>query len=178
MAAAATERDTLSEYQGMFVRSAVDTPTSQSGTSTPAPSEGTSRGSGTPVDRTKLVREGNVHFGTTMTDAELFAACEGRTARKGARAEQTGKLARVSGGGMPRPEVVARIEAALSGRLPELASTDKPKRNRSKDEGAKGCKDKLKISKLDKVQKSREKKEKRKDKGKDKKRRKKDAKDD
>jgi hypothetical protein len=30
-----------------------------------------------------------------LTDAELLAACEGRTARKGARAEQPAKLARV-----------------------------------------------------------------------------------
>jgi hypothetical protein len=29
-----------------------------------------------------------------ISDAELFAACEGRTARKGARGEQTGKLHR------------------------------------------------------------------------------------
>ncbi|KAI8872306.1 hypothetical protein GQ42DRAFT_76764 [Ramicandelaber brevisporus] len=32
-----------------------------------------------------------------ITDEELFAACEGRTARKGARAEQPGKLKRVFG---------------------------------------------------------------------------------
>ena len=30
-----------------------------------------------------------------ISDADLFAACEGRTARKGARGEQPGKLKRV-----------------------------------------------------------------------------------
>ncbi|KAI8617803.1 hypothetical protein BC830DRAFT_1111885 [Chytriomyces sp. MP71] len=34
-------------------------------------------------------------YSIKVTDAELFAACEGRTARKGARAEQPGKLQRV-----------------------------------------------------------------------------------
>ncbi|KAJ1730930.1 hypothetical protein LPJ72_004208 [Coemansia sp. Benny D160-2] len=73
------------------------------------------------VDRTQLTRDSSIHLGSTgISDAELFAACEGRMARKGARAEQSGKLARVLGDGMPRPEVAARIEAALSGRLHEL----------------------------------------------------------
>ncbi|KAJ2157648.1 hypothetical protein GGF46_004350 [Coemansia sp. RSA 552] len=123
LAEAAAERDTLAEYQGMFVRSGAS--------STPANSDGqTPSGSGR-VDRTKLVRDGDVHLGgATLTDAELFAACEGRMARKGARAEQHGKLARASGDGMPRPEVVARIEAALSGRLGELADTDTKKRSK------------------------------------------------
>ncbi|KAJ2812272.1 hypothetical protein H4S07_001511, partial [Coemansia furcata] len=126
LAKAAEEKDTLSEYQGMFVRSATDTPAAtSSGTSTPVSSNG-------PVDRTKLVRDGNVHLGAQLTDAELFAACEGRTARKGARAEQNGKLARVAG--MARPEVAARIEAALSGRLPEQTEvTAKRKRKDSED---------------------------------------------
>ncbi|KAJ2739935.1 hypothetical protein GGI20_006024, partial [Coemansia sp. BCRC 34301] len=70
MAEAAKEKDTLSEYQGMFVRSATDTPTGQSGASTPVPSNGR----GQPVDRTKLVRDGNVHLGAQLTDAEIFAA--------------------------------------------------------------------------------------------------------
>ncbi|KAJ2384544.1 hypothetical protein GGI05_004973, partial [Coemansia sp. RSA 2603] len=56
---AASERDTIGDYRGMFVKSAASsmaaTPTAnQSGTSTPI--------SG-PVDRTKLVRDGNVHLG-------------------------------------------------------------------------------------------------------------------
>ncbi|KAJ2892659.1 hypothetical protein IWW38_003133 [Coemansia aciculifera] len=158
MAEAAKEKDTLSEYQGMFVRSATDTPTGQSsGTSTPVPSNGR----GQPVDRTKLVRDGNVHLGAQLTDAELFAACEGRMARKGARAEQSGKLARVSGSGMPRPEVAARIEAALSGRLPEqIVQVVKTKRKRSRDEDGKE-KEKKKRSKSDKKEKrSSDKKEK------------------
>lgn len=33
-------------------------------------------------------------YSIKITDAELFAACEGRTARKGARGEQQGKLKR------------------------------------------------------------------------------------
>ncbi|RUS18713.1 hypothetical protein BC937DRAFT_88428 [Endogone sp. FLAS-F59071] len=35
-------------------------------------------------------------YSQKVSDAELFAACEGRTARKGARGEQPGKLARVT----------------------------------------------------------------------------------
>ncbi|KAJ1924453.1 hypothetical protein LPJ71_000522 [Coemansia sp. S17] len=167
LAEAAKEKDTLSEYQGMFVRSATDTPVGQSGTSTPS--------NGRVVDRTKLVRDGNVHLGVQLTDAELFAACEGRTARKGARAEQNGKLARVSGSGMPRPEVVARIEAALSGRLPEqIEQIVTAKRKRSKDEDTKDTKEtkdrksKSKRSKSDKKKRSSEKEEKRKSKDKSK----------
>ncbi|KAJ2880931.1 hypothetical protein H4R27_004418 [Coemansia aciculifera] len=168
LAEAAKEKDTLSEYQGMFVRSATDTPVGQSGASTPSNGR-------TTVDRTKLVRDGNVHLGAQLTDAELFAACEGRTARKGARAEQNGKLARVSGSGMPRPEVAARIEAALSGRLPEqIEQIVTAKRKRSKDEDTKDIKDtkdrksKSKSSKSDKKKRSSEKEERRKNKDKSK----------
>ncbi|KAJ2738355.1 hypothetical protein GGI20_006288, partial [Coemansia sp. BCRC 34301] len=97
-----------------------------------------------------------------LTDAEIFAACEGRMARKGARAEQSGKLARVSGSGMPRPEVAARIEAALSGQLPEQAEKAvKAKRKRSKDSASR--KEKSKRSKSDKKRPS-DKEEKRKSK--------------
>ncbi|KAJ1816994.1 hypothetical protein LPJ60_005064 [Coemansia sp. RSA 2675] len=161
LAQAAQEKDTLSEYQGMFVRSATDTPAAQSGTSTPVSSNGRS----VPVDRTKLVRDGNVHLGAQLTDAELFAACEGRTARKGARAEQSGKLARVAG--MARPGVAARIEAALSGRLPEQVEVAvTAKRKRSKDEETEDRKKKSRESKSDKKKRSGEKKEKRKSKDK------------
>ncbi|KAJ1843380.1 hypothetical protein LPJ73_005509 [Coemansia sp. RSA 2703] len=126
----------------MFVKSAASsmaaTPTAnQSGTSTPI--------SG-PVDRTKLVRDGNVHLGVTISDAELFAACEGRMARKGARAEQSGKLARVNGDGMPRPEVAARIEAALNGTLTEQISLKQKEKKKSKGD-KKGKKDKDKKKK-------------------------------
>ncbi|KAJ2858667.1 hypothetical protein J3B02_000048 [Coemansia erecta] len=107
---ASTERDTIGDYNGMFVKPSTSSE-SQSGSSTPM---------STVVDRTKLVRDGNVHLGTVISDAELFAACEGRMARKGARAEQSGKLKRVNGDGMPRPEVAARIEAALNGTLSTL----------------------------------------------------------
>ncbi|KAJ2764251.1 hypothetical protein GGI18_006490, partial [Coemansia linderi] len=100
-----------------------------------------------------------------LTDAELFAACEGRTARKGARAEQSGKLARVAG--MARPEVAARIEAALSGRLPEQVEVAvTAKRKRSKDEETEDRKKKSRESKSDKKKRSGEKKEKRKSKDK------------
>ncbi|KAJ1913243.1 hypothetical protein H4219_005296 [Mycoemilia scoparia] len=68
---------------------------------------------------------------TALTDAELFAACEGRTARKGARGEQPGKLKRTNGDGMPRLEVVKMIEAAMSGqynvestKTPELSTSN------------------------------------------------------
>ncbi|KAJ1834458.1 hypothetical protein LPJ63_001943 [Coemansia sp. RSA 2711] len=134
LAEAAQERDTLAEYQGMFVRSGTSTstatPAGNSGASTPQPSQS--------VDRTKLVRDGNVHLGAvTLSDAELFAACEGRMARKGARAEQNGKLARVTGDGMPRPEVAAMIEAALSGRAQELVDHASKKRKQSKSKDSK-----------------------------------------
>ncbi|PIA18291.1 hypothetical protein COEREDRAFT_79792 [Coemansia reversa NRRL 1564] len=120
--------DTLSEYQGMFVRSS-----NTNGIKNTETSKFTKKQT---VDRTKLVRDGGIHLGNiALTDAELFAACEGRMARKGARAEQSGKLARVMGDGMPRPEVAARIEAALSGKLSVLIEEGpkKPKRRR-KDE--------------------------------------------
>ncbi|KAJ2666698.1 hypothetical protein IW148_000688 [Coemansia sp. RSA 1199] len=149
LAEAAEEQDTLHEYNGMFVKQ------SSSGTSTPVDR---------PVDRTKLVRDGNVHLGShkMLTDEELFAACEGRTARKGARAEQHGKLARVMGDGMPRPEVAAMIEAALSGRAHELVEQDSKKRKRSKsDSETKEKKEKKeKREKKEKSKAKREKKEK------------------
>ncbi|KAJ2502651.1 hypothetical protein GGH96_000940 [Coemansia sp. RSA 1972] len=150
LAEAAAEQDTLHEYQGMFVKQ------SSSGTSTPVD---------LPVDRTKLVRNGNVHLGSykMLTDEELFAACEGRTARKGARAEQNGKLARVMGDGMPRPEVAAMIEAALSGRAREVVE-DSKKRKRSKSDGDGNSetreKKKEKREKKEKKEKKREKKSK------------------
>ncbi|KAJ2615861.1 hypothetical protein H4S08_001055 [Coemansia sp. RSA 1365] len=123
----AVKRDTLSEYQGMFVKSS-----NANDIKNPETSNFTKKQT---VDRTKLVRDGGVHLGNiALTDAELFAACEGRMARKGARAEQSGKLARVMGNGMPRPEVVARIEAALSGKLSELVEKDPKKSKRRKKE--------------------------------------------
>ncbi|KAJ2776098.1 hypothetical protein H4R18_005853 [Coemansia javaensis] len=129
------QRDTLSEYQGMFVR--------QASAAAAAASAGTGAAGVArrqAVDRTKLVRDGGVHLGATgLTDAELFAACEGRTARKGARAEQRGKLARTTGDGMPRPEVVASIEAALA-RTIDSPPAEAPKK-RKRDGGA-GKKDK------------------------------------
>ncbi|KAJ1794645.1 hypothetical protein LPJ59_004489, partial [Coemansia sp. RSA 2399] len=113
MSLAANERDTIGDYQGLFVR-AVSTSVSTIKVSESLQSSG----AGNRVDRTQFTRDGSIHLGSTgISDAELFAACEGRMARKGARAEQNGKLARVHGDGMPRPEVAARIEAALSGRL-------------------------------------------------------------
>ncbi|KAJ1958725.1 hypothetical protein EC988_000130 [Linderina pennispora] len=131
VAEAAAQPDTLSEYKGMFVKSATDTPVGQSGASTP-------KAQGGPVDRTLLVRDGDVHLGVTISDAELFAACEGRMARKGARAEQNGKLARVNGDGMPRPEVAAMIEAALRGEAQsQIMTPSKRKRDASENEGKK-----------------------------------------
>ncbi|KAJ2698416.1 hypothetical protein H4R19_005597 [Coemansia spiralis] len=116
--------DTLNEYQGMFVRSSSAAAAAAAKTESPA---------GRPVDRTKLVRDGGVHLGIVgLTDAELFAACEGRTARKGARADQSGKLARVMGDGMPRAEVAARIEAALSGQLQALPTETAGERKKEK----------------------------------------------
>ncbi|KAJ1927683.1 hypothetical protein FBU59_007200 [Linderina macrospora] len=47
LAEAATQRDTLADYKGMFVKSTTDTPRSQSGASTP-------KMLGGPVDRTQL----------------------------------------------------------------------------------------------------------------------------
>ncbi|KAJ2383147.1 hypothetical protein GGI23_007212, partial [Coemansia sp. RSA 2559] len=109
MSLAANERDTIGDYQGLFVR-AVSTSVSTAKMSGSQQSSGT----GNRVDRTQFTRDSSIHLGSTgISDAELFAACEGRMARKGARAEQHGKLARVLGDGMPRPEVAARIEAAL-----------------------------------------------------------------
>ncbi|KAJ2321723.1 hypothetical protein H4S02_000585 [Coemansia sp. RSA 2611] len=155
LAEAAQERDTLAEYQGMFVRSGTSTstatPAGNSGASTPQPSQS--------VDRTKLVRDGNVHLGAvTLSDAELFAACEGRMARKGARAEQNGKLARVTGDGMPRPEVAAMIEAALSGRAQELVDHASKKRKQSKSKDSKSKSKKSKSDKKPKREKPKSKK--------------------
>ncbi|KAJ1752414.1 hypothetical protein LPJ78_001977 [Coemansia sp. RSA 989] len=121
LAEAEQEPDTLNEYQGMFVRSGGSKPTKNTEKKA--------------VDRTKLVRDSSVHLGAVaMSDAELFAACEGRMARKGARAEQAGKLARVMGDGMPRPEVAAMIEAALSGRATEVIKPKKRKHSKDKVE--------------------------------------------
>ncbi|KAJ2450541.1 hypothetical protein EV183_004217 [Coemansia sp. RSA 2336] len=121
LAEAEQEPDTLAEYQGMFVRSGGSKPANHTEKQA--------------VDRTKLVRDSSVHLGVVaMSDAELFAACEGRMARKGARAEQAGKLARVMGDGMPRPEVAAMIEAALSGRATEIIKPKKRKHSKDKVE--------------------------------------------
>ncbi|KAJ2773093.1 hypothetical protein IWQ57_001464 [Coemansia nantahalensis] len=146
-------RDTLSEYQGMFVRS-----------SGAVAAEKTASQAGQPVDRTKLVRDGGVHLGIVgMTDAELFAACEGRTARKGARADQSGKLARTTGDGMPRAEVAARIEAALSGQLHGSPADDagkhkggeKRRKSKSSDRPKDKSKDKSKRKKSEKPESKR-----------------------
>ncbi|KAJ2523078.1 hypothetical protein GGI11_001560 [Coemansia sp. RSA 2049] len=160
ISSAAGERDTLGDYDGMFVR-AVTTSVS---TVKVIPAEIQQQQQQQPnitsrVDRTQLTRDSSIHLGSTgISDAELFAACEGRMARKGARAEQSGKLARVLGDGMPRPEVAARIEAALSGRLHELEEksvseptaivSKKRKRLQASDNGTKsGLKKKEKRSK-------------------------------
>ncbi|KAJ1874942.1 hypothetical protein LPJ57_004742 [Coemansia sp. RSA 486] len=135
--------NTVDEYNGMFVK----------------PTNNIGRNDG-PVDRTKLVRHGNVHLGMGVTDEELFAACEGRMARKGARAEQSGKLRRVMGDGMPRPEVAARIEAALNGTLFETEKKMKRKRRR----GTEGEGKEKERSKKKKKRRSKEKKDKTKDK--------------
>ncbi|OMJ15038.1 G patch domain-containing protein 4 [Smittium culicis] len=58
-----------------------------------------------------------------LTDEQLFAACEGRTARKGARAEQPGKLSRVSkNSGIPNPDIVKMIEMAQQGHSASMAA--------------------------------------------------------
>ncbi|KAJ1663321.1 hypothetical protein IW140_005097 [Coemansia sp. RSA 1813] len=138
---AANERDTLDDYQGLFVR-AVSTSVS---TVKVTESQQSSNPGGSRVDRTQLVRDSSIHLGSTgISDAELFAACEGRMARKGARAEQNGKLARVLGDGMPRPEVAARIEAALSGRLHELKEANGKKKRKRSDEDTSDKKEKRK----------------------------------
>ncbi|KAJ2846691.1 hypothetical protein IWW36_004230 [Coemansia brasiliensis] len=158
MAEAEQEHDTLAEYQGMFVRSGGSKPAKHTEKQAV-------------VDRTKLVRDGSVHLGAVaISDAELFAACEGRMARKGARAEQAGKLARVMGDGMPRPEVAAMIEAALSGRATEIIKPKK--RKHSKDEVEKKKIKKIKKEKKEKKEKEKkEKKEKQKKEKKEKKER-------
>lgn len=73
-----------------------------------------------------------------LTDAELFAACEGRTARKGARGEQPGKLQR----------------AKLADTNPELIALPTgqhvPKKSKKEKKEKKGKKDKKeKRSKID-----------------------------
>ncbi|KAJ2559781.1 hypothetical protein EV175_000166 [Coemansia sp. RSA 1933] len=157
VALAENERDTLDDYQGLFVRAVSTSVSATVKTSASLPKQSDKRG--TRVDRTQFVRDSSIHLGSTgITDAELFAACEGRMARKGARAEQNGKLARVLGDGMPRPEVAARIEAALAGRLHELEeATDKKKRKRADDDGDRKEKKKKESKSKDK-EKSRDKK--------------------
>ncbi|KAJ2702822.1 hypothetical protein FB645_004131 [Coemansia sp. IMI 203386] len=135
--------NSVDEYNGMFVK----------------PTNNISRNDG-PVDRTKLVRHGNVHLGMGVTDEELFAACEGRMARKGARAEQSGKLRRVMGDGMPRPEVAARIEAALNGTLFETEKKMKKKRRRGTEEQEERSEKKKKRGSKEKKDKKKKKKEK------------------
>lgn len=137
-------KDTLNEYQGMFVRQSANNSQKNSGESTPT------------VDRTKLVRDGGVHLGVSaISDAELFAACEGRMARKGARAEQNGKLSRVAGDCMPDPKVAARIEAALSGKLAEIVKEKKQKKKDKTKDGK--VKKKSKKDKKNRKHKSKEK---------------------
>ncbi|OLY82702.1 G patch domain-containing protein 4 [Smittium mucronatum] len=90
-----------------------------------------------------------------LTDEQLFAACEGRTARKGARAEQPGKLSRVSkNSGMPNPDIVKMIELAQQGHSEALASqfkTYKPEKVKEKSiKKNKGSKKDKKSSKKDK----------------------------
>ncbi|KAJ1678393.1 hypothetical protein EV182_004135 [Spiromyces aspiralis] len=96
-------------YHGMFVKSSAMSSTAAAADSSNAEGRDKMRKSenGTKASAIRSI--------TVMTDEELFAACEGRTARKGARGEQPGKLKRVSGDGIPRPEVVAMIEAAIRG---------------------------------------------------------------
>ncbi|KAJ1991696.1 hypothetical protein GGI25_005973 [Coemansia spiralis] len=151
---AAKEPDTLTAYQGMFVRASA---TNISTIPTAKALITCER-----VDRTKLVRDGGVHLGSIgLTDEELFAACEGRTARKGARAEQSGKLSRVNGNGMPRPEVAARIEAALTGRLHEMVCTEKKRKRSEGKSDSKKKKEKRKSSRVkDKPESSKNSKEK------------------
>ncbi|KAI9599159.1 hypothetical protein BDF19DRAFT_410541 [Syncephalis fuscata] len=55
-------------------------------------------------------------YSMRITDAELFAACEGRTARKGARVEQPAKLARV--------EVLATTNATVTAKSTKTVTTN------------------------------------------------------
>ncbi|PWA01882.1 hypothetical protein BB558_001998 [Smittium angustum] len=62
----------------------------------------------------KEVYSGSTDFSLNLTDEQLFEACEGRMARKGARAEQVGKLKRVQKGtGEPNPEIYHVISTSI-----------------------------------------------------------------
>ncbi|TPX32342.1 hypothetical protein SmJEL517_g04545 [Synchytrium microbalum] len=59
-----------------------------------------------------------------VTDEELFAACEGRTARKGARVDQVGKAFRV---GQPLSSAIVAIDGASRSTVTETLNTDEIK---------------------------------------------------
>lgn len=60
-------------------------------------------------------------YSVRITDAELFAACEGRTARKGARVEQPAKLARLE-------VLTTSVSPAMKGKEPGSNGTSSGQR--------------------------------------------------
>ncbi|KAF9329535.1 G patch domain-containing protein 4 [Podila minutissima] len=78
-------------------------------------------------------------YSVKVSDRDLFLACEGRTARKGARGEQPGKLGRVmtellvDGGA----ELKAKIAAAKTKDASKKAKKDKKEKTEKKDKKSK-----------------------------------------
>ena len=72
-----------------------------------------------------------VDFTQKISDAELLAACEGRTARKGARHDQRGKVARADGGVLAenykKKDVIVEQEEKI-----EVETTVKIKKSKKK----------------------------------------------
>ncbi|OMJ28874.1 G patch domain-containing protein 4 [Smittium culicis] len=94
-----------------------------------------------------------------LTDEQLFAACEGRTARKGARAEQPGKLNRVSkNSGIPNPDIVKMIEMAQQGHSTTMAAQINKEKEREKHNKSSKTEDKLEVEVDDKKTKDRKRK--------------------
>ncbi|KAJ3274966.1 G patch domain-containing protein 4 [Terramyces sp. JEL0728] len=81
-------------------------------------------------------------YSIKVTDEELFLACEGRTARKGARGEQSGKL--------------KRAELADKGKVEKKRKDKKDKDRKKKDKRDKKDKDRKKKDKREKKSKSNE----------------------
>ncbi|KAF9966746.1 G patch domain-containing protein 4 [Actinomortierella ambigua] len=95
-------------------------------------------------------------YSVKVTDEELFLACEGRTARKGARGEQPGKLGRVMQEMLIANGKGGKSEAALSSTSRSSSSSS----SSSSDSESKESTKKDKKSKKSKEKKNKDKKEK------------------
>ncbi|KAG0266682.1 G patch domain-containing protein 4 [Actinomortierella ambigua] len=96
-------------------------------------------------------------YSVKVTDEELFLACEGRTARKGARGEQPGKLGRVMQEMLIANGKDSKSERALSSTASSstssASSSDSESEDSTKKKTKKGKKDKKSKGKKDKKEK-------------------------